>query len=90
MIAPLTDLQKQAIRSLMNDPQHRFEMVLKWLQDSREMTHQRMYTSTDTHLVTYLQGEAKTLFDVVIQCHQAFEKKGEPAIPPLPETPGGV
>jgi hypothetical protein len=74
----------------MADPQRRFESFLQWLADSREMTHQRMYTSTETQLVTYLQGEAKTLFDVVNMCHQAFDRELESAIPNLPETPGGV
>jgi len=90
MIAPMTEQQKSVVRSLMADPQRRFESFLQWLADSREMTHQRMYTSTETQLVTYLQGEAKTLFDVVNMCHQAFDRELESAIPNLPETPGGV
>jgi len=89
MIAPMTELQKASVRSLMADPQHRFADVIAWLKDSREMTHQRMYTNLDPTVVAYLQGEAKTLFDVVNECHQAFERKGEQAIPLMPETPGG-
>lgn len=89
MITPMTDAQKASVRSLMADPQHRFDDILAWLQDCREMTHQRMYTSLDPALVAYLQGEAKTLFDVVNECNLAFERKGEQAIPPMPETPGG-
>jgi hypothetical protein len=89
MIAPLTQQQQSSIRSLMADPEKRFDDVLQWLADSREATHQQMYTRLDPQFVAYMQGEAKTLFDVVNQCHQAFERRGEPAIPHLPETPGG-
>lgn len=89
MITPMTDRQKALVRSLMTDPEHKFDDFLKWLADSREATHQMMYTSLDQRLVTYLQGEAKTLFDVVNECNRAFDREGEQAIPPLPETPGG-
>ena len=89
MIVPMTQQQQSSIRSLMADPQHRFDDVLAWLTDSREATHQQMYTTIQTGPVTFLQGEAKAIFDVVNQCHQAFERKGEPALPHLPETPGG-
>lgn len=89
MIAKMTEAQKASVRSLMADPQHRFDDILAWLKDSREMTHQRMYTTLDPALVSYLQGEAKTLFDVVNECLRAFEREGEQAIPLIPETPGG-
>lgn len=89
MITPMTDRQKASVSSLMADPERKFDDFLRWLADSREATHQMMYTSLDQRLVSYLQGEAKTLFDVVNECNRAFDRKGEQAIPPLPETPGG-
>jgi hypothetical protein len=77
MIANLTPEQTASIQSLMKDK--RFESFLKWLADSREMTHQMMYTTVDTGPVAFLQGEAKALFDVVNKCHEASNAAWEPA-----------
>lgn len=77
MIANLTPEQTASVRSLMKDK--RFESFLQWLADSREMTHQKMYTTVETGPVAFLQGEAKTLFDVVNKCHEAFNTAWEPA-----------
>lgn len=85
MIANLSPQQAADVRSLMKDK--RFESFMQWLTDSREMTHQKMYTTVADGPVAFLQGEAKTLFDVVNKCHEAFNAPWEPASPDELEIP---
>lgn len=87
MISEMNKEQQMSMRSLMQDP--RFKTFLTWLEESREKTHQRMYITVDPNITCFLQGEAKTLFDVITKSYAALDVMHGPAIPHEPETPYG-
>lgn len=87
MLVPMSDNLKLSMRVLMRDQS--FKDFLKWLEDSREKTHQKMYTTLEPASLNYLQGSAKEIFDVVTECYRALVQPEESAFPRLSETPGG-
>lgn len=88
MLVPMTSEQKRALSLLMDTPN--FKVYLKWLEDSREQTHQRMYTTIDPAVSAFLQGQAKQIFDEVTECYRALTYQADLAFPSVQETPGGT
>lgn len=88
MVAEMSKDLTEDVLALKTDV--RFQKFLKWLEDSREMIHQHSYTVLDAPSVNYLQGAAKTIFDVVTETHKAFAYRPGIAIPSAgKETPYG-
>jgi hypothetical protein len=87
MVQPMSNDLKRDVASLKGDS--RFIAYLAWLAESREIAHQRTYTVLEQPQVNFLQGAAKTIFDVVNETHEAFAFTPGQAIPGADEHPFG-